>query len=51
MIFLSFVGDANLYPLLQTLTLADLFHIPGGSAIQKDGCNPLQDEKRPNVVR
>ena len=37
--------------LWQTLTLADLFHIPGGMAIQGGGCNHLNDSKRPNVAR
>ena len=37
--------------ILQNLTLADLFHIPSGAAIQKLGADCLVDEKRPHVVR
>jgi len=33
------------------ITLADLSHISVGSALPKTGVNPLEDEKRPNVLR
>jgi len=35
----------------QEITLADLYHIAMGSGLSKTGVNPLEDEKRPNVVR
>jgi len=34
-----------------TITLADLYHIPTGNGIQKCGSTALLDEKRPNVAR
>jgi len=34
-----------------TITIADLFHIPTGAGIERFGAHCLDDEKRPNVIR
>ena len=44
-------GRELIWFFFQEITLADLYHIALGSGLSKTGVNPLEDEKRPNVVR
>jgi len=44
-------GCESIWFFFQEITLADLYHIALGSGLSKTGVNPLEDEKRPNVVR